>query len=405
MTKNTGMYSDHIAFIRQAFQCKEDFVPLHAPYFGGNEKQYLLETIDSTFVSSVGAYVNRFEEMMAELTGARYAIATTNGTTALHLALVAAGIEHGDEVITQPLTFVATANAIAHAGGTPVFIDVDRDTAGMSPDALTAFLEQWVELKDGVPYNKSTGNRVMACVPMHTFGFPCRIDELVSICNSYNITLIEDAAESLGSYYKDQHTGTFGVMGTFSFNGNKTVTCGGGGAVITNDSALATRLKHLSTTAKEPHPWEFSHDAVGFNYRMPNLNAALACAQLEQLPDILANKAALANSYARYFSNTNLRFMEGIPQSRPNNWLNTVILPDLEERDQFLQETNHARVMTRPAWKLMNKLPMYTSCQHGVLSNAEWLEERLVNIPSSYRPFVERNASLSESIATAESAE
>ncbi|HYD20619.1 MAG TPA: LegC family aminotransferase, partial [Flavipsychrobacter sp.] len=281
------MYKEVLGFIRKVFGEAEEFIPLHAPYFGGNEKKYVADTIDSTFVSSVGAYVNRFEEMMCEITGAKYAIATSNGTIALHLALVTAGVKHGDEVITQPLTFVATANAISHANGTPVFVDVDRDTMGMSPAALRSFLEQHAEKKSGVAINRNTGKKIAACVPMHTFGFPCRIDEIAAVCSEWNIALIEDAAESLGSSYKGQHTGTFGLMGTFSFNGNKTVTCGGGGALVTNDKELAEKAKHLSTTAKVPHPYEFVHDSVGYNYRMPNLNAALACAQLEQLQEIL----------------------------------------------------------------------------------------------------------------------
>ena len=387
------MYSSVIEFIRETFQDKEGFIPLHAPYFGGNEKKYLLDTIDSTFVSSVGAYVNRFEEMMSEITGAPYAIATTNGTTALHLALVATGVQHGDEVITQPLTFVATANAITHAGGRPVFIDVDRDTMGMSPLALASFLEENAEVQDGVAYIKSTGKKIAACVPMHTFGFPCRIDEIAAICAQYHIPLVEDAAESLGSYYKGQHTGNFGLMGVFSFNGNKTITCGGGGAVITHDKALAERLKHLSTTAKVPHPWEFTHDAVGYNYRMPNLNAAVACAQLEQLPAILENKKELAEIYADYFSNQGINFVGGIEDAAPNNWLNTIILTTLDQRNEFLEATNKTGVMTRPAWTLMNKLPMYSDCQCGPLENAEWLEQRMVNIPSSFR--VKKNSKLS----------
>jgi aminotransferase in exopolysaccharide biosynthesis len=397
MTRNTETHSSVISLIREVFQSKEDFIPLHAPYFGGNEKQYLLDTIDSTFVSSVGEYVNRFEEMMAELTGARYAIAMTNGTTALHLSLVAAGVQYNDEVITQPLTFVATANAISHAGATPVFVDVDRDTMGLSPQALLAFLVENSIDRDGMRINKSTGKRIAACVPMHTFGFPCRIDEIAAICKEYDITLVEDAAESLGSWYKGIHTGNFGLMGTFSFNGNKTITCGGGGAIITNDPLIAQKLKHLSTTAKVPHPWEFSHDAVGYNYRMPNLNAALACAQLEQLPTILANKKDLADTYRKRFEDISYSFVTGIADAVPNNWLNTILLSDRPERDSFLQETNHAKVMTRPAWTLLNKLPMYAACQHGDLSNSEWLEARLVNIPSSYRPFSDHDNSHIES--------
>lgn len=380
------MYNEVIRFIRETFNEPEAFVPLHAPYFGGNEKKYLLDTIDSTFVSSVGAYVNRFEEMMATITGAKYAIAITNGTTALQLALVLAGIRRDDEVITQPLTFVATANAITHSGGIPVFVDVDKDTMGMSPVALENFLSEYGEVRDGQFFNKQSGRRIVACVPMHTFGFPCRIDEIAAVCDKYKIALVEDAAESLGSYYKGRHTGTFGLMGTFSFNGNKTVTCGGGGAIVTNDEKVAQRAKHLSTTAKIPHPYEFVHDEVGYNYRMPNLNAAVACAQLEQLSAILDNKRALADIYSAYFTDKDIRFVTEGTDARANYWLNTVVLKDLQARDAFLNETNGSKVMTRPIWKLMNKLPMYAHCQTGDLANSLWLEDRIVNIPSSYRP-------------------
>jgi len=384
------MYNEIISFIRETFREPEAFIPLHAPYFGGNEKKYLSDTIDSTFVSSVGAYVNKFEDMMAGITGAKYAIATTNGTTALHLALVAAGAGYGDEVITQPLTFVATANAIAHSGASPVFIDVDRDSMGLSPQALETFFSDHTRSENGKCINKATGKRIAACIPMHTFGFPCRIDELAAICKAHGVPLIEDSAESLGSFYKGKHTGTFGTMGTFSFNGNKTVTCGGGGAIVTNDEQLAQRLKHLSTTAKIPHAWEFSHDEVGYNYRMPNLNAALACAQLEQLNDILANKQALAENYLSFFEQKDIKLMQPIAGGVANNWLNTILLPDRDARDLFLKETNENKVMTRPAWTLMHKLPMYSHCQHDALYNSLWLEDRLVNIPSSYRPFQQK---------------
>ena len=380
------MYNDTIRFIRETFKEPEAFIPLHAPYFGGNEKKYLLDTIDSTFVSSVGAYVNRFEEMMQEITGAKYAIATTNGTTALHLALIVAGVKRDEEVITQPLTFVATANAITHAQGIPVFVDVDKDTMGLSPKALEDFLVANAEVKDGVCINKTTGRRIAACVPMHTFGFPCRIDDISAICERYSIALVEDAAESLGTYYKGQHTGNFGLVAAFSFNGNKTVTCGGGGAIITNDEKLAQHAKHLSTTAKIPHPYEFVHDEVGYNYRMPNLNAAVACAQLEQLQQILDNKRALADTYKNYFAGTDIQFVTEAVDGKANYWLNTVILKDLDARDAFLKTTNDNKVMTRPIWKLMNKLAMYQHCQCGPLENSQWLEDRVVNIPSSYRP-------------------
>ncbi len=387
------MYNEVITHIRSVFQAGDEFVPLHAPYFGGNEKKYVLDTIESTFVSSVGAYVNRFEEMMAEITGAKYAVATTSGTTALHLALVVAGVKPGDEVITQPLTFVATANAIAHAGASPIFVDVDKDTMGLSPAALKLFLEENATLKDGIAINKHSGKRIAACVPMHTFGFPMRIDEVQDICRQYNIVLVEDAAESLGSYYKGRHTGTFGSVGIFSFNGNKTVTCGGGGAIVTDDENIARHAKHLSTTAKIPHQWEFVHDEVGYNYRMPNLNAALACAQLEQLPAILDNKRALADTYRAFFRESDIEFVEGITGSSPNHWLNTIKLDSATARDAFLQETNAQKVMTRPIWRLMNKLPMYMGSLCGNLDNAEWLEARVVNIPSSYNPNLHNIAS------------
>ncbi len=380
------MYKPVIDYIRKVYNAPEGFVPLHAPYFGGNEKKYLADTIDSTFVSSVGAYVNRFEDMMAEITGAKYAVATSNGTVALQLALVVAGVKAGDEVVTQPLTFIATANAIAHSNATPVFVDVDKDTMGMSPDALEDFLKENATVRDGAAYNNTTGKRIAACVPMHTFGFPCRIDRIAEICNRWHIALVEDAAESLGSYYNGQHTGTFGLLGTFSFNGNKTVTCGGGGAIVTNDEALAKHAKHISTTAKIPHPWEFAHDEIGYNFRLPNLNAALACAQLEQLDGILQNKRDTAALYEEYFKGTDIGFVSEMEGSKANYWLNCIVVNGIDERNAFLEATNGAAVMTRPIWKLTNKLDMYKHCQHGDLSNSLWLEDRIVNIPSSYRP-------------------
>ena len=380
-------YHDIIQKIRELFQQPEGAIPLHAPYFGGNEKAYVMDTIDSTFVSSVGAYVNTFEELMQGLTGAKYAIATTNGTTALHLALIVAGVQPGDEVLTQPLTFVATANAIKHAGASPVFVDVDQDTMGLSPEALQTFLKAHADVNsNGVYINKKTGNKIAACLPMHTFGFPLRVDEIKTICDSYNIVLVEDAAESLGSWYKSRHTGTFGKLGTFSFNGNKTITCGGGGAIITNDETLAQKAKHLSTTAKQPHAWEFFHDEVAYNYRMPNLNAALACAQLEQLNKILENKRELAASYNDFFRDRDEQFVTEIEAATANYWLNTIVLPDKGARDAFLKYSNGQQVMTRPIWRLMNELPMYKDCFKGPLPNAQWLEERVVNLPSSYRP-------------------
>lgn len=376
-----------ISFIRKTFGSENDFIPLHAPYFGGNEKKYLNETIDSTFVSSVGAFVNLFEEKMAQYTGAKYAVACVNGTNALHIAMILCGVKQDDEVLSQSLTFIATANAISYIGAKPVFIDVDKDTMGMSPDALRNFLENNAEKKsDGFTYNKTTGRKIAACITMHTFGLPLRIDEIAAICQEWNIDLIEDAAESLGSFYEGKHTGVFGKIGVFSFNGNKTITCGGGGALITDDEELAKRAKHLTTQAKIPHPWKFRHDDIGYNYRMPNLNAALACAQLEQLDKILQNKRELAEKYQNFFAETKFTFVTEPENSKSNYWLNALILENEEERDVFLTQTNEKGVMTRPIWDLMSSLPMFENCQNDGLENSKWLEERVVNIPSSYRP-------------------
>ncbi|MBN8589323.1 MAG: LegC family aminotransferase [Rhodothermia bacterium] len=381
------MYSSITSFIRDKFSEHENFIGLHEPRFCGNEKKYLIDAIDSTFVSSVGAYVNRFEQMMCEITKAKYAIATTNGTVALHLALVVAGVTNHDEVITQPLTFVATANAIKHAGGIPVFVDVDKDTMGMSPAFLKEFLENQTERdREGGCINKITKRKIKACLPMHTFGFPCRIAEIKQICSEFGIVLIEDCAESLGSYVGKDHTGNFGLAATFSFNGNKTVTSGGGGAIITNDEDFAKKAKHLSTTAKVPHAWEFYHDEVGYNYRMPNLNAALAVAQLEQLTTFLANKRDLAQSYRLFFETRPETFVWELEGTTANFWLNSIIFENSESKNAFLKFSNERKVMTRPIWTLMDKLPAFKNCQKSTLTNAEYLEKRVVNLPSSFRP-------------------
>lgn len=381
------MYKSTIDYIKSLYQPFDgDFIPLHAPRFLGNEKQYLMETIDSTFVSSVGAFVNRFEEMMAEIVGAKYAIATVNGTAALHIALKLVGVQQNDEVLTQPLTFIATANAISYEKAIPHFIDVDEDTIGMSPVALKKRLVDIAEMRDGLCYNKKTGNRISACVPMHTFGLPLRIDEIVAVCDAYNIPVIEDAAESLGSYYKGKHTGTFGKISTFSFNGNKTVTCGGGGAIVTNDENLAKLAKHITTTAKVPHKWEYVHDQVAYNYRMPNLNAALACAQLEKLDEFLANKNVTAKLYKTHFEKLpNIQYLDAIENGQPNYWLNAIRFNNEKEKLDFLDYSNTNGVMTRPIWRLMNRLPMFENCPKGDLSVAEKLENVIVNIPSSVR--------------------
>lgn len=378
------MYKNIVTFIQETFATK-DFIPLHAPLFLGNEKKYLMDCIDSTFVSSVGAYVDRFEKEFAQTVGSRYAIATVNGTAALHVSLVLMGVKRDDEVLTQPLSFIATCNAISYCGAKPIFIDVDRDTLGLSPKSLEDFLITHAEIKENQCINKTTGKVISACVPMHTFGHPCRIDEIKAICEAWHIALVEDAAESLGSYYQGKHTGTFGKVGAFSFNGNKIITSGGGGVIVTDDEVLAKRAKHITTTAKIPHKWEFVHDEIGFNYRLPNLNAALLVAQLEQLKNFLENKRALAKIYEAFFASQNMAFIKEPKEASSNYWLNGVILENKEQRDAFLEYTNSNGVMSRPIWTLMNKLEMFKTCQCADISNAMYLEERVVNIPSSVR--------------------
>ncbi|MEB2778420.1 LegC family aminotransferase [Algoriphagus sp. D3-2-R+10] len=373
-----------IAFIRESFNSK-DFIPLHEPRFRGNEKKYLIATIDSTFVSSVGAYVDKFEEMMKQITATEKAVAVVNGTAGIQVALRLVGVKAGDEVLTQALTFVATANAIAYNGAHPVFLDVDRDTMGLSPIAVSNFLEEHGELREDGCYNKLTGNKISACLPMHTFGFPLRIDELIDVCDTWKIPVVEDAAESLGSQFKGKPTGSFGTLGVFSFNGNKIVTCGGGGAIVSNTQELGEKAKYLTTTAKKPHPYEYYHDELGYNFRMPNLNAALACAQLENLDDFLENKRNLAQQYEQFFKGTEIKFRTEMPGTKANYWLMCLELENRKERDIFLQETNAAKVMTRPIWQLMYKLPMYKSCMRDDQVNAKFLEDRIVNIPSSVR--------------------
>ena len=360
-----------------------EFIPLHRPVFEGNERQYLLDCIDSNFVSSVGVKVTEFEEKVAEFTGSKYAIATVNGTAALHAAILLSGVKPGDEVISQALTFIATCNAISYSGADPVFVDVDVDTMGMSPEALKRFLEVNAEKKDGKCYNKSSGRRIAACIPMHTFGLPCRIAEIGDICVDWNIALIEDAAESLGSYVGDMHTGKFSSMATLSFNGNKVITTGGGGMIITDDPILAQKAKHITTTAKIPHPFEFVHDEIGYNYRMPNLNAALGCAQMERLNEFLAIKKQIANRWGEFFDQNDVKFVRPIDGNKANYWLNALVLDSKEDRDKFLEFTNKNGVMTRPIWTLMSKLSMFKDCQTDGLKNSLWLEDRVVNIPSS----------------------
>ena len=379
------MYAKVIDFIKDLYGGAE-FTPLSVPKFLGKEKEYLEECVDSTFVSSVGHFVDRFEDDMARYTGAGRAVVCVSGTNALHMGLLMSGVIRDDEVLTQSLTFIATCNALSYIGAHPVFIDVDRRTLGLSPDAMKEWLVRNAEIRDGQCYNRHSGRRVKACVPMHTFGHPVRIEEIADLCREWNIELVEDAAESIGSRYKDRHTGTFGKAGAISFNGNKTITTGGGGMLLFQDAELGALCKHITTQAKIPHRWEFRHDSIGYNYRMPNINAALGCAQLENLDRYIADKRQTAAEYEEFFrSFDGIEFFHEPEDCFSNYWLNAIILKDKDARQEFLQETNDNGVMTRPVWELMNKLPMFEGCETDGLKNTLWLADRIVNIPSSVR--------------------
>lgn len=361
-------------------------VALHEPQFSGREWHYVKECLDSTFVSSVGAFVDRFELELAAFTGAARAVAVVNGTAALHLSMLLVGVQDDDEVLTPALSFAATANAIRYTGATPHFVDSEERSLGMDPVALREYLRSIADVRAGACINRLTGRRIRAVVPMHTFGLPVDIEGLLAVAHDYHLKLVEDAAESLGSTVHGRHTGTFGVLGTLSFNGNKTITTGAGGAILTNDVELGRRAKHLSTTAKVPHRWDFFHDELGFNYRMPNLNAALGCAQLEQLPELLRLKRRLYEHYALEFENVSgVRVVEEPPGTTSNYWLQTLKLDQgrAAERDAVLTATNDAGLMTRPAWQLMPRLPHFLDCPRMPLPVAESLVERLINIPSS----------------------
>ncbi len=398
------MYQNVISFIKELYG-NQEFTPLSVPKFIGNEKKYLNECIDTTFVSSVGKFVDRFEKDMASYTGAKRAVVCVSGTNALHMSLMLVGVKLDDEVLTQALTFIATCNALSYIGAHPVFLDVDRSTMGLSPDAMKEWLQKNAEVRKNTRineldkshdfafqedelacYNKNTGRRIKACVPMHTFGHPVRIEEIAALCKEWHIELVEDAAESIGSTYKGKHTGTFGKIGAISFNGNKTITTGGGGMMLFNDEELGAYAKHITTQAKIPHRWEFRHDHIGYNYRMPNINAALGCAQLEHLDEYIADKRATAAAYAEYFKNVDgIDFFIEPEDSFSNYWLNVVILPDHDKQLEFLQETNDNGVMTRPIWELMNRLPMFENCANDDLKNTIFFADRVVNIPSSVR--------------------
>lgn len=371
-----------VEFVRDTYKTDE-FIPLHAPTFDGNEKAYVMETIESTFVSSVGKFVDDFERKIEAYTGTSKAVATVNGTAALHAALYMADVQRGDLVITQALTFVATCNALYHMGAEPIFLDVSSVSLGLCPKAVDAFLEENAEVTDAGCIHKKTGRRIKAVVPMHTFGHPVELDELVAVCLKWNITLVEDAAESLGSFYKGKHTGTIGDFGAVSFNGNKIITTGGGGMVLCKTQELGARTKHVTTTAKVPHPYEFFHDEPGFNYRMPNLNAALGCAQVEVIEQYLKKKRLLAEGYKDFFNGTDFKFVTEPEYAQSNYWLNAVICPDKESREEVLAGTNGSGVMTRPIWQLMHRLPMFENAIRGDLTYSEFIEAHLINLPST----------------------
>tara|TARA_R110002126_G_C10488035_1_gene502892 strand:+ start:4588 stop:5739 length:1152 start_codon:yes stop_codon:yes gene_type:complete len=377
------MKDNIIEFIRDHYQTK-DFIPLHEPRFDDRESELVLSTIQSTFVSSVGKYVDEFENGLKDYTKSTKAIAVVNGTSALYAALYHCGVGINDIVITQALTFVATANAVSQLNAKCAFVDVSKDTLGMCPYSLAEFLDNNAMLKeDNKCYLKSTGQQIKAVVPMHTFGHPVEIDKIAEVCEKWYLNLVEDAAESLGSCYKGQHTGTFGRYGAISFNGNKIITTGGGGAILCSSEKDGVELKHLTTTAKQPHPYKFFHDKSGFNFRMPNLNAALGCAQLEKLPDFVINKRELAKEYESLFLNSPYLFVKEPKNAHSNYWLNAVVCDDINARNDLLEYTNKNGVMTRPVWELMTELPMYENCITSSLENSHWFAQRLVNIPSS----------------------
>ena len=376
------MHNTLIPFIRQLYQT-DAAIPLHAPRFSGNEHRYVTDTLDSTFVSSVGRYVDQFEEQIRQFTHCTRAVATVNGTAALHSALYMAGVQQNDLVITQPLTFVATCNALFHMGAAPVFVDINQQTLALCPVALESFLQQHAATDETGCYLKSSRQRIRAVMPMHTFGHPAQLDELALICQKWQLMLIEDAAESLGSFYKGRHTGTIGRFAALSFNGNKIITTGGGGMLLCASAADGERAKHLTTTAKQPHRWAFYHDEAGFNYRLPNLNAALGCAQMESLSYFLTQKRKLAGHYKRFFAGSDYQFIDEPEECRSNFWLNAILCPDETSRDKLLQYTNDAGVMTRPVWQLMHTLPAFKQAIRGPLPCAEQMAKRLLNLPSS----------------------
>jgi len=361
-------------------------VALHEPRLNGNESRYLSDCLASTYVSSVGAYVDRFEADLSAFTGAKHVVATVNGTSALHVALLLAGVQPGDEVLVPALSFVATANAVHYCGATPHFLDSQQSTLGIDPAAMRAWLTETTTVENGACVNQATGRRIAAVVPMHAYGHPCDVVGVMEVAAEYRLPVIEDAAESLGSLVNGQHTGTFGLLGTLSFNGNKIVTTGGGGAILTNDSHLAQRAKHLTTTAKVPHRWEYTHDEVGYNYRMPNINAALGCAQLEQIESFITSKRQLFENYRAALAGiAGVQLFREPLGTRSNYWLQTLLLDEDQShhRDTVLKALNDNGFMARPAWTLLSSLRPFRDCPSAPLPVASLLEQRIINIPSS----------------------
>tara|TARA_B100001250_G_scaffold162201_1_gene139339 strand:+ start:25662 stop:26810 length:1149 start_codon:yes stop_codon:yes gene_type:complete len=378
------MSKDLVSFIQDLYGTNGR-IPLHEPFFDDRDKELLIETVDSTFVSSAGPLISDFEKKIAEYTGSKYSIAVVNGTAALQISLELSGVNSGDDVITQSLTFVASVNAILQCRASPIFIDVDKETLGMSPESLKNFLEEHCEIREKGCWNKKSRNYIKACLPMHTFGFPCEVEKLKTLCRKYKIKLIEDAAESIGSFVKKKHTGLFGDFGILSFNGNKIITTGAGGMLLTNNKKNAQLAKHITTTAKLPHKWNFDHDIPAYNYRMPNLNASLGITQFEKLPFLLKEKRRIANHYKDWGNHNGYYVKDESRNTTSNFWLNTLIAENKKQRDEILEDTNKALIMTRPSWTPMHKLPFNKKFQKGSLKNTNWLADRIVNLPSSAR--------------------
>ena len=370
------------SFIRNLFGTYED-IPLHSPHFFGNEKKFVEQTLQSTFVSSVGSFVDKFENQIQKMTGSKKVVATVNGTAALHSALYISGVKPNDLVITQPLTFVATCNVLHHMAAAPIFCDISPISLGLCPISVENYLIENCEVNEDGCFHKTTQQMISAIVPMHTFGHPVQLDELSAISKNWKIALVEDAAESLGSYYKDRHTGTIADFSALSFNGNKIITTGGGGAVLCNDFFWGERVKHITSTSKVPHKFEFFHDEPGFNYRMPNINAALGCGQIENISIFLKNKRNLASEYENFFNQSVFKFVKEPHYAKSNYWLNAVICPDQSIRQHLLEKTNELGINTRPAWKLMHNLPMFSNAMRGDLTVCEKLEPLILNLPSS----------------------